>query len=384
MKAAVFYGAKDFRIENIEDPKIEPADILIKVKAAGICGSDLHAYKEGLFSRPGFVMGHEVAGQVVEVGKKVKGIKVGDRVVPMMYGLYDTSGACGKCFWCTRGQPQWCPSGGHKPCGECDYCKSGKWWMCDKNQRHMLMGYSRNGGYAEYAYVPYAALGQNVFKIPENLNYAEASFLDPVTGAYKWVNQAEPKPWETGVVTGLGTIGLTVMQVLKLYVSKVIVSDISEKRLELAKELGADVVINAAKEDPLKKVIELTGTGRSFSGKGGGCVDIVMECSGVPIVLQQAVEMTRTGGRIVLVGLFEKDVPLNMNHIIHKQLSLISSFLPGRQPASKDIKDALKLMADGKVKVKPLISHEFPLDQTMEGFEIQTKADQSVKVIIKP
>ncbi|MGA2159588.1 MAG: zinc-binding dehydrogenase [Dehalococcoidia bacterium] len=384
MKAAVFYGAKDFRIENVEDPKIETEDILIKVRAAGICGSDLHAYKEGLFSRRGFVMGHEVAGEVVEAGAKVKGIKVGDRVSPMMYGLYDTSAACGKCFWCTRGQPQWCSSAGHKACGECGPCKTGEWWLCESNQRHMLMGYSKNGGYAEYAYVPYAKLGYNVFKIPGNLSYEEASFLDPVTGAYKWVNQGEPRSWETGVVTGLGTIGLTVMQVLKLYVSKVIVSDVSEKRLKLAKELGADVVINAAKEDPLKKVMELTGTGRSVSGKGGGCADIVMECSGVPFVMQQAVEMVRTGGRIVLVGLFEHDVALNMNHIIHKQLSLISSFSPGKQPANVDIREALELMAEGKVKVKPMISHEFPLDQTMEAFEIQTKADQSVKVIINP
>src|SRR5208283_5800757 len=122
MKAAVFYGAKDFRIENVEDPKIEPDDILIKVRAAGICGSDLHSYKEGFFSRRGFVMGHEVAGEVVEVGERVKGIKVGDRVSPMMYGLYDTSGACGKCFRCTRGQPQWCSSAGHKACGECGPC----------------------------------------------------------------------------------------------------------------------------------------------------------------------------------------------------------------------------------------------------------------------
>jgi len=384
MKAAVFYGAKDFRIENIEDPKIEPEDILIKVKAAGICGSDLHSYKEGIFSRPGFVMGHEVAGEVIETGKKVKGIKVGDRVAPMMYGQFDVSGACGKCFWCTRGQPQWCPTGGHRPCGECEKCKSGQWWLCVKNQRHMLMGYSRNGGYAEYAYVPYANLGANVFKIPDNLSYAEASFLDPVTGAYKWVKQARPQKFETAVVTGLGTIGLAVMQVLKLMVSKVIVSDISEKRLKLAQELGADVVINASKEDPLKKVIELTGSGRSFSGKHGGCVDIVMECSGVPKVLQQAVEMTRTGGRIVLVALYEQNVSLDVNHIIHKQLSLISSLMPPEESAAKDIRDALKLMADGKVRVKPMISHEFPLDQTMEGFEIQTKADQSVKVIIKP
>jgi threonine dehydrogenase-like Zn-dependent dehydrogenase len=186
------------------------------------------------------------------------------------------------------------------------------------------------------------------------------------------------------VVTGLGTIGLTVMQVLKLYVSKVIVSDVSEKRLKLAQELGADVVINAARENPLERVIEMTGTGRSFSGKGGGCVDIVMECSGVAKVLQQAIEMTRTGGRIVAVGLFEEDVPIDVNHIIHKQLSLISSFLPGKGAPSKEIKESIKLLADGNVKVKPLISHEFPVEQIMEAFEIQTMADQSVKVIVKP
>ncbi len=384
MKAAVFYGARDFRIETIEDPKIEPEDILIKVKAAGICGSDLHAYKEGIFSRPGFVMGHEVSGQVVEAGKKVKGIKAGDRVIPMMYGLYDMSGACGKCFWCTRGQPQWCPSAGHKPCGECTRCKAGEWWLCEKNQRHMLMGYSRNGGYADYAYVPYAKLGYNVFKLPDNLSYSEGSFLDPVTGAYKWVNQAEPKPFETAVVTGLGTIGLSCMQVLKNMVSRVIVSDVSEKRLKLAQELGADVVINASREDPLKKVIELTGTGRSFAGKGGGCADILMECSGVPAVLQQGVEMMRTGGRIVLVALYEQLVPLDVNHIIHKQLSLISSFNPPKGRAADDIQAALKLMAGGKVKVKPMISHELPLEQTQEGFEVQTRADESIKVIITP
>ena len=131
-------------------------------------------------------------------------------------------------------------------------------------------------------------------------------------------------------------------------------------------------------------MIELTGSGRSFSGKHGGCADIVIECSGVPIVLQQAVEMTRTGGRIVLVALYEQNVSLDVNHIIHKQLSLISSFMPHEGSAAKDIRESLKLMADGKVRVKPMISHEFPLDQTMEGFEIQTKADQSVKVIIKP
>jgi len=384
MKAAVFYGARNFKVENLEVPKIEETDILIKVKACGICGSDLHAFKEGIFSRPGFVMGHELAGEVVEVGKKVKGIKVGERVVPLQFGVELAKRACGKCFWCLRAQPQWCPSLAHKPCGECDYCKSGKFWMCDKMQRHMLIGYSRNGGYAEFAMVPDAVVDRNVFKIPANISYEEASFFDPLSGAYKWVMLADPKPFETGVVTGLGTIGLTVMQVLKQYVSKVIVSDVSEKRLKLAQELGADVVINAAKTNPLEKVIELTGTGRSFSGKGGGCADIVEECSGAVIALQQAIEMVRTGGRVVAVGLFEQDVPINVNHIIHKQIHLISSFLPGRGEPSKELKEAIKLLADGKVKVKPLISHEFPVDQINEAFDIQTRADESVKVIVKP
>jgi threonine dehydrogenase-like Zn-dependent dehydrogenase len=109
-----------------------------------------------------------------------------------------------------------------------------------------------------------------------------------------------------------------------------------------------------------------------------------MECSGVPIALQQAIEMTRTGGRIVLVGLFEEEVPLNINRIIHKQLSLISSFSRGQKPVSHEIMEAIKLLASGKVNAKPLISHQFPLDSILEAFEIQTNPEQSIKVIIKP
>src|SRR4030042_3624137 len=109
MKAAVFYGAKDFRVENIEVPKMESTDVLIRVKACGICGSDVHTYKKGILSRPGFVMGHEFSGEVAEVGKKVQGVNIGDRVVAMVVP-YETIRGCGQCFWCLRGQPQWCPS----------------------------------------------------------------------------------------------------------------------------------------------------------------------------------------------------------------------------------------------------------------------------------
>jgi threonine dehydrogenase-like Zn-dependent dehydrogenase len=384
MKAAVFYGAHDFRVEDVPEPRIEPTDILIKVKSCGICGSDLHAYKEGLFSRPGFIMGHELSGEVAEVGSGVKDIKVGDRVVPMLIPFNEFLKGCGECFWCLRGQPQWCPTNIHKPCGECDYCKSGQFWMCDKMQRHLLLGYSRNGGYSEYVTVPDAQLNVNFFKVPDTLSWEEAAFVEPLWGAYRWVMMANPQTHDVAVVIGLGTIGLLVMEVMKLYASKVIVTEISDKRLQLAKELGADATINAKQEDPVKKIIELTGSGRSYAGKGGGCADIVMECSGAGIALRQAMDMTRTGGRIVLIGLFEEDVPINANLIIHKQLSLISSFGWGTGKITKEISESMKLLAERKVNVKPLISHEFPVSGIMDAFEAQTRPDEAVKVLIKP
>jgi threonine dehydrogenase-like Zn-dependent dehydrogenase len=384
MKAAVFYGARDFRVENVEPLKMEQTDVLIRVKACGICGSDVHTFKRGIMARPGFVMGHEFSGEVAEVGKKVKGLKIGDRVVAMIVPTNEATRGCGQCFWCLRGQPQWCPSVTVKACGQCDYCKSGRFWMCDSMQRRMLIGYGRNGAYAEYVLVPDATLDNNIFKIPDSISWEEAAIIEPLWGAYRWVMMAKPQPHDTAVVTGLGAIGLSVMLVLKQFVSRVIVSEVSPKRLQLAKELGADVVIDAAKEDPLQKVMEITGTGRSFSGKGGGCADIVMECSGVPIALQQAIEMARTGGRIVLVAIYEEEVPLNINHIIHKQLSLISSFNKGQKPVGEEINAAIKLLASGRVNAKPLISHVFPLDKIMEAFEVQINPEQSVKVIIKP
>jgi 2-desacetyl-2-hydroxyethyl bacteriochlorophyllide A dehydrogenase len=233
-------------------------------------------------------------------------------------------------------------------------------------------------------YVPDAAFSKNLYRIPDSVSFEEAAFLEPLWGAYKWVNMAEPQPHDTAVVTGLGTIGLLVMQVLKGRVSRIVVSDVSRKRLRLAQELGADVVVNPAEEDLLAKVIELTGTGRSFSGRGGGRADLVLECSGAPAAFKQAIEMTRTGGHIVLVGLYEGDIAFNVNRIIHKQLKLVSSFERGKRPPSDEINDCMELIASGRVKVKPLISHRYPVEDIMPAFEMQTDAAESVKVMIKP
>lgn len=387
MKAGVYYGARDIRPEEIEIPKIGPDDILINVKACGICGSDLHGYRQGHFTRPGWIMGHEFAGEVAEAGDRVKGIKTGDRVVYIPGEHGRVSQGCGSCFWCLRGQHQWCeaPTTTRKPCGKCEYCVAGQWWNCRETLRYQGPGYSRNGGYSEYAAIWDAVLNKNVYRLPNNMSYDEGAALEPLVGCIRWVAQAEPQPRDTAVVLGLGTIGLMAMQLLKNMVSRVIVSEVSQRRLEVARELGADAAIDAAKEDPVQKVAELTGVGRSRSGRGGGRADFAMECSGAGVALQQAMQMTRAGGRVVLVGLFEKPATIDPNLIIFKDLKLISSQSDfAGNLTGNPILQAIDMIAGGKVKVKPLISHAFPVEKIKEAFEVQTRADESVKVLIRP
>ncbi|MFH1032507.1 MAG: alcohol dehydrogenase catalytic domain-containing protein [Chloroflexota bacterium] len=386
MKAGVYYGARDIRFEEIEDLKAGPDDILVKVKSSGICGSDLHAYREGVFSRPGWVMGHEFAGEVVTVGANVKNIKKGDRVIP--YDVHRRTGVkgCGKCFWCLRGEPRYCEeTKSRQPCGKCEYCVAGQFYLCREIRRFQGIGYSRNGGYAEYVAVYNASLNNNVFKVPDNMSYDEGAIVEPLIGSIRWVAQTEPQSRDTAVVLGLGTIGLLVMQVLKQLVSKVIVSEVSQKRLQVARELGADLIIDASKEDPVQKVVEVTGVGRSGTGRGGARADIIMECSGAGIAFQQSLEMARAGGKINLVGLFEKPVSIDPNRIIFKDLKLISSqgSFAGNLKGNP-VLQAIDMIASGKVKAKPLISHEFPLEKIKEAFEVQSRAAESVKVLVKP
>lgn len=387
MKAGIFHGPHDMRAEDIEVPQIGPTDILIKVKAAGICGSDLHSYREGVFFRPGWVMGHEFTGEAVEVGEKVEGIKKGDRLVRLGVGGRPAhSNACGECFWCKRGETRYCEQVGKgaRPCGTCEHCKSGQWYLCPSILRSQGPGYSRNGGCAEYVAIWNAKLNHNVFKLPDGISYEEGVVLEPLTGGIRWISQCDPQPYDTAVVLGLGAIGLTIMQVLKYKVDKVIASEISPKRLQVARELAPDLLIDAGQEDPVAKVIEMTGVGRSRGGKGGGRADFVMECSGSGVALEQALEMTRAGGKIDLVGLFEKPATINANLIVFKDLKLISSQATYSGTAEELVFEAFDFVTSGKVQLKPLISHEFPVEEIDKAFETAANATDSVRVLVKP
>jgi len=251
MKAAVFYGPRDIRVEDIEVPEIKDHEILVKVKACGICGSDLHMYKLDLFTeklcRPldrGGVPGHEFSGEVVKTGSQVQGITAGDRVAAVFLG-----------------------------------------------------------GMAEYVPVP-CLTGINVFKLPDEVEYEEAAMLEPLANSLHATLKGSPATGDNAVVFGAGIIGLGIVQCLKALekdLGKLIVVDISDRRLALAKALGADEIINVSKTDPMKRVQELVGFSplMIYPDEIYPLVDVVYDCVGYiqehpePTVIQQALEMAQ-------------------------------------------------------------------------------------------
>jgi len=334
MKAAVLKGAKDIRTEEVPYPTLEPHGVIIKVKACGICGSDLHVYKRP--DRAGTIFGHEFSGEVVEVGREVKDITPGMRVTAV----------------------------GFRPCGTCFWCKQGKGYRCS----HMeLIGYEFPGAMAEYVHVPYAVLGRTVFPLPEELSYEEGASIEPLSISYFSVNRAQPKPEDTVLVIGLGAIGLHAVQVLKaLGAKRVIASGRRPSRLEAARVLGADHVIDAAREDTVKAVME-------FTGNIG--VDVVVECAGQQVTFDQSIAVVKGGGKVMLVGVYEEPITWDPLSVIAKNVSLIGC-LGGNFPA------CINLLKSGQVKVKPLITHIFPLAQAAEAFKTQLTDPGAIKIML--
>ncbi len=335
MKAAVLHGVRDIRFETTPDPELEPDSILIKVKFCGICGSDLHPYKIG--GRPGTIFGHEFSGEVAAVGIKVSDIRTGERVIAVGYR------PCGRCYWCKQDKPHRCSD-------------------------LAISGDQLPGALAEYILIPSAQLGRNVFRLPESLSFEQGATVEPMSIALYSVRRAQPSQKSNTAILGAGIIGLSTIQVLKATgVAKVIVSGRRAKRLEVAKQSGADLVINAAEQDIVQIVKEAT------SGLG---VDIVFECAGAPTTFSQAIEIVRGGGKVMLVALYEQPITWEPAPAIYKNITLIGC-LGGNFPA------VLELMASGKVDTKPFITHVFPLYRVRDAFETQLTAKDAVKVLVE-
>lgn len=342
MKVAVMNGIG--KMGYVERPIPTPADneVLVKLDYVGICGSDLHYYETGAIGdyvvKPPFVLGHEPGGVVVEVGKNVKHLQVGDKVA------LEPGKTCGHCYFCRHGLYNLCPDVVFFATPPVD------------------------GVFQEYV----AHEADLCFKLPENVSTLEGALIEPLAVGFHAANQGEAHAGQTAVVMGAGCIGLVSMMALKAEgVSHVYVVDIMQKRLDKALELGADGVINGKDEDAVKKIMEITD--------GLGC-DLVIETAGTEITTVQAIKMARKGSNIVLVGYSKSghmDLPMSL--VLDKELTFKTVF---RYRHIYPM--AIEAVATGKVNLKGIVSDIFDFDDIQNAMD-RSVSDKSniVKAVVK-
>ena len=340
MRAGVYRGVRDMAVEEVAEPELGPGDVIIAVKACGICGSDLHVYTEGGPPiDPGQVMGHEFAGEVSAVGAGVEGIIVGDRVAgfPVL--------ACGKCRRCREGMRS----------------------LCD-NWIGRSIGFGLPGAFAERVRIPGAVLGENVFVLPDALSFADGALVEPLAVGVRAADQAQLVPGQTAAVFGLGAIGILLAQVLRARgVSAVVGVNRSPLRRAIAEQLGITVIEGG---DNLPA--------RVRAALGGREADVVFEASGAPDLVQAALDTVCPGGTVIMVALYERPASIVPTLITTKELTIRGSvtYLPGQ------FAEAIELLASGRVAGQSLITRRLPLADLARAFEEQLDKAASVKVMI--
>jgi (R,R)-butanediol dehydrogenase / meso-butanediol dehydrogenase / diacetyl reductase len=342
MKAAVFKGIRDVRVEEVPDPEAGAEDVVVEVSACGICGSDLHTYLHGTFVQPGQIMGHEFSGRVVEAGDAVEGLAVGDRVtaVPIV------------------------------ACGECPRCAEGRYNLCAVAWTTGI-AYGKPGGFAERVRIPGAKLGENVFRLGDEVDDEAGSTVEPLAVAVHAVKLAEGVRGSTALVLGLGTIGQQVVQVLRAHgAARVIGVDLSALRLDAARELGAEAVDGSP------------GIAEALAGVlgEGDEIDLVFECSGVPALATAAIDAVRGGGTIVVLALYDDPVSYNPTALVQKEVRLQGSIAY----TSEDFADAIELLRTGAARADALITQRERLDDITAAFGVQLEKDRSLKVLVTP
>jgi L-iditol 2-dehydrogenase len=341
MRALVLSDYKRLEVREVPDPAVCERDVLVRVRACGICGSDVHGYDGSSGRRlPPVVMGHEAAGVVERVGAAVKGFAPGARVT------FDSTVFCGTCA----------------------YCRQGRWNLCD---RRTILGvacaeFRRDGAYAEYVAVP----EHIVHPVPEEVPFQQAAMVEPISVAVHAVARA-PMPAETAVVVGTGTIGLLVLQALRAAgTRRVIAVDLEESKLALARTLGADVVLDPSVVDVPAEVRRLTNGG----------ADVAMECVGASAPVKTAVGCVRKGGAVVLVGNISPTVELPLQRVVSGELTLLGTAAScGEYPRS------IELLRRGAIDVRPIISAAVPLEEGARMFERLYAAEKGLlKVVLEP
>jgi len=343
MKALLLSEYNHLEIANLPQPQPGPDEVLIRVAACGICGSDVHGFDGSTGRRiPPIVMGHEAAGTVAAVGAEVTGYAPGDRVT------FDSTVYCGKCDFCLHDQPN----------------------LCDNRE---VIGvspgeYRRHGAFAEYVVVP----GRILYHLPENFAFAEAALLEAVSVALHGVRVSETKGGETALVVGAGMIGLLLLQAARAAgCSRILIADVDATRLELARKLGADETLHCSGPELVAKVLELTG------GRG---TDVTYEAVGRNETIAAAIDSTRKGGTVTLVGNILPEVILPLQKVVSRQLRL-----QGSCASAGEFREAIELISQGKIQVKPLITAIASLDEGPRWFDrLHSGEPNLMKVVLTP
>jgi L-iditol 2-dehydrogenase len=343
MKALLLTAYRKLELVTMERPSIGPRDVLVRVAACGICGSDVHGYDGSSGRRiPPIVMGHEAAGTVAEVGDAVDAARVGDRVT------FDSTISCGECDMCRRGQVNLCAK--RRVLGV----------SCDEYRYH--------GAFAEYVAVPQHVL----YPLRTELPFEQAALIEPVSVALHAVDLLNINPGECAVVVGSGMIGLLVIQALRVAgCGEVIAIDIDAGRLELARNLGANFTIDSKHADAVSAVLERT--------KGHGA-DVAVEVVGNAAAVSTAIRSVCRGGRVGLVGNISPEVPLPLQIVVSRELTLVGSCA-----SAGEYRRAIELVASGAIRVAPLISALAPLADGPKWFErLYARESGLMKVVLQP
>jgi L-iditol 2-dehydrogenase len=348
MKALLLSEYKHLAIAELPAPSPGAGEVLIRVAACGICGSDVHGYDGSSGRRiPPIVMGHEAAGVIAAVGEGVTAYRAGDRVT------FDSTVYCGLCEFCQRGEVN----------------------LCDDRQ---VVGvscgdYRRAGAFAEYVTVPERIL----YRLPENLSFADAAMLEAVSVAIHAVRVAEVAGGETALVIGAGMIGLLILQAARASgCSRIFVTDVDATRIKLARSLGADAVIQGSVTDSSDESL----TSRIEQLTNGRGVDVTFEAVGRPETVAAAIDCTRKGGTVALVGNISPEVAIPLQKVVTRQIRL-----QGSCASAGEYPQAMEWIAAGKIKVAPLITAIAPLEDGPSWFaRLYAREPNLMKVVLDP
>ena len=344
MKALVLEQYKQFQLaSDYPEPEIGPHEVLIRVRSCGICGSDVHGFDGSSGRRvPPIIMGHEASGEIARVGSAVSKLAEGDRVT------FDSMISCGQCFYCRKGTPNLCDS--RQVLGV----------SCDEYRRH--------GAFAEYVSVP----EHIVYKMPDGLSFDHAAMVEPVSVAVHAVNITPLSLGDTALVVGAGMIGLLTLQALRAAgAGKIVIADLADDRLELAKTLGADIALNPKNDDVASALRDLT------DGRGA---DVAMEAVGATPTVKACIDSVRKGGAVTLIGNIAKTVEFGLQPVVTREISVFGSCA-----SANDYPACLELLARGAIQVDPMISAKGSLDEGPSFFDrLYSHEPNLTKVILNP